>query len=65
MEFEVVELVYDLFTGLAHEEFGVLDDGSVYFFEGKAVGNFAKVVKQPLPKAQVFGVDIPRSPWRL
>ncbi len=65
MEFEVVELVDDLLTGLAHEEFGVLDNWSIYLLEGEAPADLPKVAKEPLPKALIFGVKVPRSARRL
>ena len=65
VKFEVVELVDDLFAGLACEQIGMLQHGRVDFFEGIADGHAAEAFKEPFSPAEFVGVEIPRSARRL
>ena len=55
----------DLFAGLAGEELGVLEHGSVDLLEGEARANRPELLEELRPPPVVVGVEVARAARRL
>ena len=47
------------------EEFSVLEDRSVDFFESEPVRHFAKIAEEPIPATHLLGIEITGTAWGL